>query len=163
MGLSVLVLAEVVDDLVAERQEAEQLAGAGGLAGIEVLDRAAQLEQCVADLGPLRDPPSLSALTGVFSSRLEVSAARRMSWSPMVRTFAAWAENSGDRVWALVSASRNPSTRASSAGTWDGSTCGAIAGACVAATGLAGSGAVKVKVATWVGGVRGDGAAAPGV
>ena len=106
-------------------------------------------------------PPSLSAFTGVLSSRLEVSAALRMSWSPMLRTLLAWAANSGDRVWALVSASRNPSTRASSAGTCDGSTWGAIAGAWVVATGLGGSGAVRVSVATWSGGVRGDGAAAP--
>ena len=50
-----LVLAEVVDDLVAERDHPEELPGAGGLAGVEVLDRPAQLEQGVADLGALGD------------------------------------------------------------------------------------------------------------
>ena len=84
-----LVLAEVVDDLVAEREEAEQLAGAGGLARVEVLDRAAQLEQGGADLGALGDAALLERLDrGVCSSRLEVSAALRMSASPMLRTLA---------------------------------------------------------------------------
>ena len=109
-------------------------------------------------LEPLASPPSLIARTGACSSRLEVSAAFRMSASPMLRTLAAWAANSGDRVCAVSSAFRNPSTLSSRAGTVAGSTCGAMAGACVAATGRGGSGAVRVNALT-SGGARGVGAA----
>ena len=71
---------------------------------------------------PSAMPPSFRARTGVCSSRFEVSAALRMSASPMVRTLLAWAANSGDRVWVVVRACRKPSTRASSAGTAAAST-----------------------------------------
>ena len=57
-------------------------------------------------LDPSERPPSWSALTGDFSSRLEVSAAWRMSLSPMVRTSVAFAANSGDRGAAFSSESR---------------------------------------------------------
>ena len=97
---------------------------------------------------PSAMPPSLSALTGVFRSRLEVSAALRTSASPMLRTLSACAANSGDRVCALVRAVRKPSTRASRAGTWAASTWGAIEGAWVAATRCGGAGAVRVREAT---------------
>jgi hypothetical protein len=55
---------------------------------------------------PSASPPSCSALTGDLSSRLEVSAACRMSTSPIVRTSVALAANSGDRGAAASSASR---------------------------------------------------------
>jgi hypothetical protein len=45
-----------------------------------------------------------------------------MSASPMLRTFAAWAANSGDRVWAVISVCMNPSTLPSRAGMLAGST-----------------------------------------
>ena len=48
--LRALVLAEVVEDLVAERDHAEQLLGAGRLLGVEVLDGAPQVEQGRRDL-----------------------------------------------------------------------------------------------------------------
>ena len=76
----------------------------------------------------------------------------------MLRTLAAWVANSGDRVWAVIRVFRKPSTFSSRAGTVAGSTCGAIAGACVAATTRGGSGAVKVSALT-SGGARGVGAA----
>ena len=57
-------------------------------------------------LDPSASPPSCSALTGDCSSRLEVSAARLMSTSPMVRTSVALAANSGERGAAVSSASR---------------------------------------------------------
>ena len=52
----------------------------------------------------------MRARTGVCSSRFDVSAALRMSASPMLRTLAAWVANSGDRVWAVISACMKPST-----------------------------------------------------
>src|ERR1700712_4905162 len=69
-----------------------------------------------------------------------------MSASPMLRTLAAWAVNSGDRVWAFISADMNPSTLLSRAGMLAGSTWGAIAGAWVATTGCGAAGAVRVNV-----------------
>ena len=57
-------------------------------------------------LDPSARPPSCSALTGDFSSRLEVSAAWRMSLSPIVRTSVALAANSGERGAAAISESR---------------------------------------------------------
>ena len=55
---------------------------------------------------PSDSPPSCSALTGVLSSRFEVSAACRMSPSPMVRTSVALAANSGERGAAASSDAR---------------------------------------------------------
>ena len=55
---------------------------------------------------PSDRPPSCSALTGELSSRLEVSAAARMSPSPIVRTSVALAANSGERGAAASSDSR---------------------------------------------------------
>ena len=55
---------------------------------------------------PWDRPPSCSALTGDCSSRFEVSAAARMSPSPMVRTSVALAANSGERGAAAISDSR---------------------------------------------------------
>ena len=78
----------------------------------------------------------------------------------MLRTLAAWVANSGDRVWAVISACMKPSTFASRAGTLAGSTCGAIAGAWVAATGRGGSGAVRVS-ARPSGGAKGVGRRTP--
>ncbi len=57
-------------------------------------------------LDPWARPPSCRALTGVLSSRFDVSAACRMSTSPMVRTSVAFAANSGDRGAAAISDSR---------------------------------------------------------
>ena len=62
VALGALVLAEVVGDLVAERDHPEQLLGAGGLLRVEVLDRPAQLEQRRADLGPLGQAALLERL-----------------------------------------------------------------------------------------------------
>ncbi len=73
--------------------------------------------------------PSLSAFTGVLSSRFEVSAALRMSASPMDRTASAWAAKSGEPVCAFVMACMKASTFWSSTGTCAESTCGAIFGA----------------------------------
>jgi len=53
-------------------------------------------------LEPSASPPSCSALTGDLSSRLELSAALRMSSSPIVRTSAALAVNSGERGSAAI-------------------------------------------------------------
>ncbi|GAA3621424.1 hypothetical protein GCM10022236_24660 [Microlunatus ginsengisoli] len=78
----------------------------------------------------------------------------------MLRTFAAWVANSGDRVCAFISADMKESTLLSRAGTAAGSTLGAIAGACVAATGWGGAGAVSVS-GLGSGGASGIGAAAP--
>ena len=50
--LRALVLAEVVDELVAERDHAEQLLDARRLLRVEVLDGAAQIEQRRRDLAP---------------------------------------------------------------------------------------------------------------
>ena len=57
-------------------------------------------------LDPSESPPSCSAFTGDLSNRLEVSAACRMSLSPMVRTSVAFEANSGDRGAAFISESR---------------------------------------------------------
>src|SRR5450759_5037141 len=103
--------------------------------------------------------PSLSALTGVLSSRFDVSAALRMSASPMDRTASAWAAKSGEPVWALVIACMKESTFWSSTGTWAASTCGAIFGAWVAVTEATAGGASSVSVA--VGGFSGAEAAWP--
>ena len=97
-------------------------------------------------------------MTGLSSIRLDVSAALRMSASPMVRTASAWCANSGLRAAVLVSATMNPSTLASSSGTSSGATWGAIAGACVATTAAGAGGAVRVSDAC--GGSSGAGAAA---
>ena len=80
----------------------------------------------------------------------------------MLRTFAACCANSGERVWAAINAPMKPSTLPSRAGTLAGSTCGAIAGACVATIDGGGAGAVRVNV-LGSGGVSGAGAAADDV
>ena len=77
----------------------------------------------------------------------------------MVRTFSAWAANSGLPAWVLVSALMNPSTLASSSGIASAATGGAIRGAAVSATWATGSGAVSVT--TGSGGARGWTAASP--
>src|SRR4029077_8869958 len=59
LALGGFVAAEVIHDLVAERDHSEKLAHSGRLARVEVLDRAAQLEQGVANLGPFGDPTFL--------------------------------------------------------------------------------------------------------
>ena len=56
-------------------------------------------------LEPSASPPFLRAWTGLSSSRLEVSAALRMSASPIVRTLSACAANSGLLGCAFASAS----------------------------------------------------------
>src|SRR5439155_16828238 len=56
MLLRALVLAEVVDELVAERDQSEQLLDTARLGRVEVLDGAAQIEQ------RRRDVPSLTPL-----------------------------------------------------------------------------------------------------
>ncbi len=48
--------------------------------------------------------PFLRADTGLSSIRLDVSAARRMSASPMVRTFSAWAAKPGLPTASVLSA-----------------------------------------------------------
>ncbi len=65
---------------------------------------------------PSDSPPSCSARTGEFSSRFDVSAAERMSASPMLRTSVAFAANSGERGAAASSDVMNVSTFASSPG-----------------------------------------------
>ncbi len=55
---------------------------------------------------PSARPPSWRARTGELSSRLDVSAALRMSPSPIVRTSVAFAANSGERGAAARSDSR---------------------------------------------------------
>ena len=107
---------------------------------------------------PCAIPPSLSAVTGLSSIRFEVSAALRMSESPIVRTFSACAANSGLPLWAEPRACRNESTLASSSGIASAATGGAIFGACVSCTCSGASGAVRVM--TGSGGARGAGSAA---
>ena len=51
-------------------------------------------------------PPSLSALTGIWSMRLLLSAAKRTSSLPMLRTSAALVSHSGERAAAFISESR---------------------------------------------------------
>ena len=51
-------------------------------------------------------PPSLSALTGIWSMRLDDSAANRTSSLPMLRTSAALVSHSGERAAAFMSESR---------------------------------------------------------
>ena len=104
-------------------------------------------------------PPSWRARTGCSSIRLDVSAALRMSASPMVRTLSAWAANSGLLTAVALSAVMKPSTLASSSGSASAETWGAIRGACVVVTAAGASGAVRVSVAS--GGVNGATAAAP--
>ena len=155
-----LVLAEVVGHLVAEGQQVEPLAGALGLARVEVLDGTAQLEQGLPDLAALGGPHSSNARTGRSSIRLEVSAALRMSASPIVRTLSACAASSGLLTCAAVRAAMKLSTLASSSGTASAQTCGAIRGAWVVDTCGGASGAVRVSEA--FGASRGAaGAAAP--
>ena len=72
MALRRLVLAEVVGDPVAERDHPEDLLGAARLAGVEVLDGAAQVEQGLADLGG----PAEAALVERLDRRLEQPVAR---------------------------------------------------------------------------------------
>ena len=103
-------------------------------------------------------PPSLSARTGRSSIRLEVSAALRMSASPMVRTLSAWAANSGLLASVEPSACMNESTLASSSGTTSAATCGAIFGAWVSITRAGASAAVSWT--TGSGGASGAAAAA---
>jgi hypothetical protein len=53
VALGTLVFLEVVVQLVAERDHAQELLGAAGFFGVEILDGAPQLEQGRADLGAL--------------------------------------------------------------------------------------------------------------
>ncbi len=64
--------------------------------------------------------PASMARTGVCSRRLDVSAALRMSTSPMLRTASACAEKVGEFSWAEFSAVRKSLTLESSTGTWAG-------------------------------------------
>ena len=113
VGLGALVALEVVADLVAEGDDPEQLAGAGGALGVEVLDGAAQLDERRArPWSPARCRPRCIALTGVWSRRLDVSAAPRMSSSPMDRTSSALAVKAGELGAASSSDVTNPSTLA---------------------------------------------------
>ncbi len=105
-------------------------------------------------------PPDLRAVTGLSSIRLDVSAARRMSASPIVRTFSAWAANPGLPIASLVRAVRKLSTLESSSGTISAATWGAILGAAVSVTGLGASGAVRVSTASGGASGLGSGAAA---
>ena len=111
---------------------------------------------------PSDRPPFLRAWTGRSSSRLEVSAALRMSASPMVRTFSAWAANSGLVGWAVASALRYSSTLASRTGMASSATAGAIFGAAVSWTAAGAAGATSVSdLVRWLEGLhrgRGGGA-----
>jgi len=117
-------------------------------------------------LEPWARPPSCIALTGILSRRFDVSAARRMSASPIVRTSLALALNCGELGSVDMSASTYPDTLASRPGSAVAGTAGASFGAAVAATAWGGAGAVRVSMLSCgAGGASGAGcaAAAPGL
>ena len=100
-------------------------------------------------------PPSRSSLTGIWSSRFDVSAAARMSESPMRRMSSALPAISGDPICAAMSPSTYALTFASRPGRAASGICGAIAGAAVVATGATGAGASRANTDCGAGGCRG--------
>ena len=103
VGLRALVAVEVVAELVAEGNEAEQLLDPGRLLRVEILDRPPQVEQaCSTPSNPRRSRPCPSPSPGSRSIRLLTSEAARMSSSPIVRMLSAFAANSGVFVSSLT-------------------------------------------------------------
>ncbi len=100
-------------------------------------------------------PPSRSSLTGIWSRRLDVSAAPRMSESPMSRMSSALRASSGEPTCAAISPSTYAETFASSPGSAASGICGAIAGAAVVATGDIGAGASSANTDCGAGGWSG--------
>ena len=105
--LGALVLAEVVGDLLADAELARRSPCCPSrLAGSRSSTVRRSSSRVLPTLEVSASPPASIARTGVCSSRLDVSAALRMSASPMLRTASACAEKVGEFSSAEFSAVR---------------------------------------------------------